>query len=132
MKISRHFWIAIACVLGVPAVLVGGGVLQMLCVVDFGFGPDSVEGQVRALAGYCNENRSKIGRNPSSLGDLWDVPSSLPRKDPWGRPFVFVPCDPTSHLGYVISWGSDGEPGGRGTARDRVAVFGVCKRTPSR
>ncbi len=67
------------------------------------------------------------GRMPSSLQDLvngsgvsnWNGPyvkeSSL--KDPWGNPYHYQ--QPGQHGDYdIISYGSDGAPGGEGSARD--------------
>ncbi len=42
---------------------------------------------------------------------------SLP-KDPWGRPYIYLVPGRSSEPFEILSYGSDGEPGGDGTAAD--------------
>jgi general secretion pathway protein G len=42
----------------------------------------------------------------------------LPPRDPWGRDYVYLAPSPDGSAYEIISYGSDGEPGGQGTAAD--------------
>lgn len=87
--------------------------------------------QVRALETALETMRLDIGRYPTpqeGLGLLvkadgvsgWAGPylsGDLP-KDPWGHDYVFEPAPDPQHPAHVMSYGSDGKPGGEGNAAD--------------
>ena len=64
-----------------------------------------------------------VGRWPQSLNELESNSTKTvfivgPSKDPWGRPFVYVPFNSATGFGRVISFGQDGKPGGTGLDAD--------------
>ena len=85
--------------------------------------------QLKAFEGAIMDYQLDTGNLPKSLNDLitssgskkWDGPylrkKKLP-KDPWDNEYVYR-LDSSSPSGYiVISYGSDGAPGGTGKAKD--------------
>lgn len=42
--------------------------------------------------------------------------------DPWGNPYLYVVPGPAGHPFEVVSYGSDGQPGGTGEAADQSSV----------
>lgn len=57
---------------------------------------------------------------PPELVDRWNGPyldGGVPL-DPWGNPFHYRPSASTASRGVVFSFGSDGQPGGEGSAAD--------------
>jgi hypothetical protein len=60
-----------------------------------------------------------VGRWPHSLLELQSnsmqtvfMIAPADSKDPWGRPFVYVPFNGATGFGRVITYGRDGKPGG--------------------
>ena len=89
--------------------------------------------QVRALETAMETMHLDIGRYPTPSEGLellvkadpkavagWSGPylsGGLP-KDPWGHPYVMEPAPDPEHPPAVVSYGSDGKPGGEGNAAD--------------
>jgi general secretion pathway protein G len=89
--------------------------------------------QVRALETALETMRLDIGRYPTQAEGLellvkadarsvagWSGPylsGGLP-KDPWGHPYAMQPAPDAEHAPGVLSYGSDGKPGGEGNAAD--------------
>jgi general secretion pathway protein G len=42
--------------------------------------------------------------------------------DPWGNPYLYVIPGPSGHAFEILSYGSDGQPGGKGDAMDVSSV----------
>jgi general secretion pathway protein G len=64
-----------------------------------------------------------VGRWPHSLLELKSNSTQMvfivaPSKDPWGRPFIYVPFNSVTGFGRVITYGRDGKPGGTGLDAD--------------
>jgi general secretion pathway protein G len=79
--------------------------------------------EIRGLEGYFKSFHRITGRFPSQaenfypllqVGLLKDIPS-----DPWGRPYQYRMSD--NGKGYIMSYGSDGLPGGSGDAADLIS-----------
>ena len=109
---------------GALAFLVLPQVVRNLYATDCG-GKDKAD--VIAITGaveqYLIENN---GRYPPSMHALvapdenglsYLGQSNLPL-DPWGNPYVYEPPAPGTHEFRVVTYGSDGLPGGEGDARD--------------
>jgi len=47
--------------------------------------------------------------------------------DPWGNAYLYVIPGPAGHPFEVISYGADGQPGGKGDAMDISSVMGAGK-----
>ena len=89
--------------------------------------------QVKALSAAVETMRLDIGRYPSPAEGLkllnaapgaavesWSGPylaGGLP-KDPWGHDYVYLPPAGEGQEPKVVSYGSDGRPGGSGNAAD--------------
>ena len=89
--------------------------------------------QIRGLQAALGTMRLSIGRYPTAqegLGLLmkadptavpgWSGPylgSALPA-DPWGRPYLYQPDANPDNPPVILSYGSDGAPGGEGSAAD--------------
>ena len=96
--------------------------------------------QVRSLESALGTMRLDIGRYPSSAEGLnllvqgdpkavqgWAGPylgGGLP-KDPWGRPYAYEAPAAEGGSPKVLSYGSDGKPGGEGNAADIYNNAGV-------
>ena len=80
---------------------------------------------VRSVARAVERYRARHGRLPDDLQDL--LPGLLDERplDPWGRPVVYTRRG-RDYL--VVSYGSDGLPGGSGEARDFVVESGRIRR----
>jgi len=89
----------------------------------------AVKMQIRAFDGAIMDYQLDTGGLPKSLNDLisnpgnkkWDGPylksKEIP-KDPWSNDYVYR-LDGNAPSGYIIiSYGSDGSPGGTGKAKD--------------
>jgi general secretion pathway protein G len=59
--------------------------------------------------------------NPSNI---FFVSASVKTNDPWGRPIIYEPFDPSRGYGRVLSYGRDGKPGGEGPDADIERRFG--------
>jgi general secretion pathway protein G len=59
--------------------------------------------------------------NPSNI---FFVSASIKTNDPWGRPIIYEPFDPSRGYGRVLSLGRDGKPGGEGPDADIERRFG--------
>ncbi|OJT16210.1 general secretion pathway protein GspG [Archangium sp. Cb G35] len=79
--------------------------------------------EIRGLEGYFKSYHRITGRFPSQpenfypllqVGLLKEVPN-----DPWGRPYQYRMSD--LGKGYIVSYGSDGVPGGTGDASDLIS-----------
>ena len=79
--------------------------------------------EIRGLEGYFKDFYRITGRFPSQaenfypllqVGLLKDVPN-----DPWGRTYQYRMSD--NGKGYIMSYGSDGVPGGTGDASDLIS-----------
>ena len=79
--------------------------------------------EIRGLEGYFKDFYRITGRFPSQaenfyplmqVGLLKDVPN-----DPWGRPYLYRMSE--DGKGYIMSYGSDGLPGGSGDAADLIS-----------
>jgi general secretion pathway protein G len=79
--------------------------------------------EIRGLEGYFKDFYRITGRFPSQaenfypliqVGLLQDVP-----QDPWGRPYQYRMSE--GGKGYIMSYGSDGLPGGSGDAADLIS-----------
>ncbi|PTL80434.1 type II secretion system protein GspG [Vitiosangium sp. GDMCC 1.1324] len=79
--------------------------------------------EIRGLEGYFKSFHRITGRFPSQaenfypllqVGLLKEVPN-----DPWGRPYQYRMSD--EGKGYIMSYGSDGLPGGSGDAADLIS-----------
>lgn len=78
--------------------------------------------EIRGLEGYFKTFHRIMGRFPSQeenfypllqVGLIQEVPL-----DPWGRPYLYRMNE---GKGYVLSYGSDGLPGGTGDAADLIS-----------
>ena len=87
--------------------------------------------EIRGLEGYFKDFYRITGRFPAQaenfypliqVGLLQEVPH-----DPWGRPYQYRMSD--SGKGYIMSYGSDGLPGGSGDAADMLSG-GVWNNAP--
>lgn len=92
--------------------------------------------QIRMIETSLDTLRLDIGRYPSeeeglallvspspNLVDVWAGPyldGGLPT-DPWGAPYRYDAREDLSRRGVVYSYGSDGEPGGDGSAQDLMS-----------
>jgi len=79
--------------------------------------------EIRGLEGYFKSYHRITGRFPSQaenfypllqVGLIKDVPN-----DPWGRAYQYRMSD--MGKGYIMSYGSDGLPGGTGDAADLIS-----------
>lgn len=79
--------------------------------------------EIRGLEGYFKSFHRITGRFPSQaenfypllqVGLIKEVPD-----DPWGRPYQYRMSD--TGKGYIMSYGSDGLPGGTGEASDLIS-----------
>ncbi|MFL5355305.1 type II secretion system protein GspG [Archangium sp.] len=79
--------------------------------------------EIRSLEGYFKSFHRITGRFPSQaenyypllqVGLIKEVPD-----DPWGRPYVYRMTD--DGKGYIVTYGSDGVPGGTGDASDLIS-----------
>ncbi|MFE8596787.1 type II secretion system protein GspG [Archangium violaceum] len=79
--------------------------------------------EIRGLEGYFKSYHRITGRFPSQaenfypllqVGLLQEVPN-----DPWGRVYQYRMSD--QGKGYIVSYGSDGVPGGTGDAADLIS-----------
>ena len=79
--------------------------------------------EIRGLEGYFKDFHRITGRFPGQaenfypllqVGLLKDYP-----KDPWGNPYQYRMSD--KGKGYIMSYGSDGVPGGAGEAADLIS-----------
>ena len=79
--------------------------------------------EIRGLEGYFKDFHRITGRFPAQaenfvpliqVGLLKDVP-----QDPWGNPYQYRMSD--KGKGYIMSYGSDGVPGGSGDAADLIS-----------
>jgi general secretion pathway protein G len=79
--------------------------------------------EIRGLEGYFKSFHRITGRFPSQaenfypllqVGLLKEVPN-----DPWGRPYQYRMTE--DGKGYIVSYGSDGVPGGTGDAADLIS-----------
>ncbi|HYO70491.1 MAG TPA: type II secretion system protein GspG [Archangium sp.] len=79
--------------------------------------------EIRGLEGYFKSYHRITGRFPSQaenfypllqVGLLQEVPN-----DPWGRTYQYRMSD--QGKGYIVSYGSDGVPGGTGEAADLIS-----------
>jgi general secretion pathway protein G len=79
--------------------------------------------EIRGLEGYFKSYHRITGRFPSQgenfypllqVGLIKDVPN-----DPWGRAYQYRMSD--QGKGYIMSYGSDGLPGGTGDASDLIS-----------
>jgi general secretion pathway protein G len=99
--------------------------------------------QIELFGAALDQFRLDAGRYPSTaegLGALRENTSSIERwrgpylkkdipKDPWGREFAYR--SPGEREEYeIISFGSDGAPGGEGDARDIVSWRGLDDGAP--
>jgi hypothetical protein len=82
-------------------------------------------GRLLNLAAGCDQYKSKYGVWPDSLitlrayrGDLNDAATDM-----WGRQVILVPYSASLGYGEIISYGSDGKPGGVGADRDLEVRF---------
>ena len=88
--------------------------------------------QLESVAASVESYRSDVGHYPTEQEgkeailkqtpcvEGWSGPYLKDAKgvnDPWGHPVLYVLTDEGNHF-YVQSLGSDGKPGGSGTARD--------------
>jgi general secretion pathway protein G len=95
---------------------------------------NTAKAQIELFGAALDEFRLDNGRYPSSEEGLeglrekpeglenWSgpyLPKAIP-KDPWGRSYVYTA--PGEHYDYdLVSYGSDGEPGGEGEDADVVS-----------
>lgn len=79
--------------------------------------------EIRGLEGYFKSFHRIMGRFPTQsenfypllqVGLIKEVPN-----DPWGRPYVYRMTE--DGKGYIVSYGSDGVPGGTGEASDLIS-----------
>ena len=79
--------------------------------------------EIRGLEGYFKSYHRITGRFPSQaenfypllqVGLIKDVPN-----DPWGRAYQYRMSD--QGKGYIMTYGSDGLPGGTGDAADLIS-----------
>lgn len=79
--------------------------------------------EIRGLEGYFKSYHRITGRFPSQaenfypllqVGLIKEVPN-----DPWGRTYQYRMSD--QGKGYIVSYGSDGVPGGTGDAADLIS-----------
>ena len=102
--------------------------------------------QITNLAAAVDLFRIDVGRTPTNVEGLdalvhapsdsaqWLGPylarDALPT-DPWGRPYVYAASEGSDHF-VITSYGSDGQPGGGGAAKDIIVSQGqVAARTPA-
>ncbi len=82
--------------------------------VDNGFYPDTEQG-LDSLVRAPSVNRSAPNWRDGGYLEKSAVP-----KDPWGNDYVYI-CCPGNHGDFdLLSYGSDGEPGGEGKFADIV------------
>ena len=92
---------------------------------------DPTASTLRQIAIASKQFQLEFSAWPQSLNDFTNNPKNLmfmdwgsaPVQDPWGNPFVYMPFNTNTGCGIVLSWGADGEPGGKGHNRDRVVRF---------
>lgn len=85
------------------------------------------------LAADASDAYRLEGMWPTSIQQLLARPDAARRlagflklgaNDVWGHPLVFEPFSPLRGYGRIISYGSDGQPGGKGAARDIILHYG--------
>lgn len=121
--------------------IIGGLVACMItiCVVAVlttpQFGPhDNTDYLLRSVADASRSFKREYGTWPASLSSLstnnpkrllflLDMEKGGVLLDRWGHPLVYIPYNQEAGCGVVISWGADGEPGGKNQDRDRIARF---------
>jgi general secretion pathway protein G len=79
--------------------------------------------EIRGLEGYFKSYHRITGRFPSQAENFYPLLQvgliqEMP-VDPWGRPYQYRMSD--TGKGYVLSYGSDGVPGGTGEASDLIS-----------
>ena len=135
---TRSFKISIA------AVVVGGGLAyglllhpltRNICINTYS---SRVREDLLEIAAGCRAYHMEYNVWPDSLGQL-DVSNNVrnlpffesrhPGRDEWGNPYVYQSYDPAKGYGTIMSYGSDGRPGGRGDAADLVIHFTVNRQT---
>jgi type II secretion system protein G len=83
-----------------------------------------------ALGKACKLYKLDMARYPEKIDELWQAPAGAKNwkgpyiedappapRDPWGNPYVYTPPKGSTPLG-LMSYGSDGAPGGVGEAQD--------------
>lgn len=119
--------LVVMVILGLLAAYVGPRYFAQIGKSERAVAKSQIEGFARALDTY----RLDVGKFPSTEDGLqalvappsaaarWNGPylsKALPN-DPWGRPYVYR--SPGSGRDYdLVSYGSDGQPGGTGDAAD--------------
>ncbi|MEY2429177.1 MAG: Type secretion system protein [Verrucomicrobiota bacterium] len=85
------------------------------------------------LAAAASDAYRLQGAWPTSIQELLARPGAAGRlrgflklgaNDVWGNPLVFEPFSTSRGYGRIISYGSDGQPGGKGAARDIILNYG--------
>jgi general secretion pathway protein G len=79
--------------------------------------------EIRGLEGYFKSFHRITGRFPSQAENFYpllqvELLKEVPM-DPWGRPYQYRMSD--TGKGYVMTYGSDGLPGGTGDAADLIS-----------
>ena len=72
----------------------------------------------------CDSFFKRNGRWPTDLQELarWST-NNIETNDGWGHPLILQPFNPTLGYGSLVSYGADGEAGGRGTNSDSQYLF---------
>ncbi len=121
--------LVVLVILGLLAALVGPQLFPKL-----GKGKQSAaKAQIELFGQALDQFRLDVGRYPTTQEglaalvtnsgiDKWEGPylkKGLPN-DPWGKPYIYT-C-PGNHGEYdIVSYGSDGQPGGEGEDKDIVS-----------
>ena len=82
------------------------------------------------LARRALEYQLAKGRYPSSL-TLLPSYNTIPRTDPWGRPYMYETTDREGHGYRLGALGADGKPGGSGEDQDILIVNGEFSKALS-
>jgi len=115
-------------IIGLLATLVVPKVLRNLFVANVGKAKADITAIASAVDQYAIENN---GRYPESIEALVTLDENgfsflsqetVP-KDPWGNEYVYEPPPPGSHGYRVLTYGSDGVPGGEADAQDMDNVM---------
>jgi len=110
-------------IIGLLATLVVPRVLRNLFVANVGKAKADIVAIGSAVDQYAIENNGKYPESievlitPDENGFTYLSQETTP-KDPWGNEYVYEPPPPGTHAYRVLTYGSDGVPGGEADALD--------------
>lgn len=122
--------LAVVVILGLLAVTLTVGIAGKMGKAKTEIARTQIGQIVAQVQAYQLEKRSlpTAGQGLSVLTSPASQPSTSyylePAKliDPWGNPYLYVIPGPTGNAFEVVSYGSDGQPGGKGDATDVSSV----------